>query len=146
MAEWLSSRAPLRRPRVLLVQILGADMALLIRPHWGGVPCATTRRTHNYNIQLCTGGIWGEKAERKKKDWQHLLAQVPISKKRKKQEENPKSLWIQYELGPLHGAGEKCVVLRFPSLFLTPSVSFAFPLNLKVFFNIIPTLFSHHAK
>ena len=32
MAEWLSSRALLRRPRVLLVQTLGMDMALLIRP------------------------------------------------------------------------------------------------------------------
>ena len=28
VAEWLSSRAPLQRPRV---QILGADMALLVR-------------------------------------------------------------------------------------------------------------------
>ena len=31
-AEWLSSRALLRRPRVSLVQILGADMAPLVRP------------------------------------------------------------------------------------------------------------------
>ena len=30
VAEWLSSRAPLRRPRV---RLLGADMALLVRPH-----------------------------------------------------------------------------------------------------------------
>ncbi|GAA9202137.1 hypothetical protein BTM366_14960 [Helicobacter pylori] len=35
------------------------------------------------NIQLCTVGIWGEKAG-KKKDWQELLAQVPIFKKKKK--------------------------------------------------------------
>ena len=42
MAEWLSSRAPLQRPRV---QILGADMELLVRPRWGGVPHPTTRRT-----------------------------------------------------------------------------------------------------
>ena len=37
-------------------------------------------------MQLCTGGIWGEKAGGKKnqnKDWQLLLAQVPIFKKRK---------------------------------------------------------------
>ena len=32
MAEWLSLRAPLRRPRVLLVRILGVDMAPLVRP------------------------------------------------------------------------------------------------------------------
>ena len=46
-AEWLGSRAALPRPRVLLVRILGVDVALLIRPHWGGVPRATARRTHN---------------------------------------------------------------------------------------------------
>ena len=32
VAEWLSSRAPLWRPRVSPVRILGADMAPLIRP------------------------------------------------------------------------------------------------------------------
>uniref|UniRef100_A0A9L0IEY9 Proteasome subunit beta type-4 n=1 Tax=Equus asinus TaxID=9793 RepID=A0A9L0IEY9_EQUAS len=32
MAEWLSSCAALQRPRVSLVQILGADMAPLIKP------------------------------------------------------------------------------------------------------------------
>ena len=30
------------------------------------------------NIQLCTRGIWGGKAEERKKDWQQLLAQVLI--------------------------------------------------------------------
>ena len=35
-------------------------------------------------MQLCTGGIWGEKAEKEKKDWQQLLAQVPIFKKNNK--------------------------------------------------------------
>ena len=34
-------------------------------------------------MQLRTRGIWGEKAE-EKKDWQQLLAQVPILKKNKK--------------------------------------------------------------
>ena len=47
MAEWLSSHAWLRRPRVSPVRILGADVALLVRPCWGSVPCATTERTHN---------------------------------------------------------------------------------------------------
>ena len=33
-------------------------------------------------MQLCTGGIVGEKAKKgKKNDWQQLLAQVPILKK-----------------------------------------------------------------
>ena len=32
VAEWLSSHALLRQPRVSLVQILGADLALLIKP------------------------------------------------------------------------------------------------------------------
>ena len=47
VAVWLSLHAPLWRPRVSPVQILGTDMAPLIKPCWGGVPHATTRRTHN---------------------------------------------------------------------------------------------------
>ena len=47
MAEWSSSRSLLRQPRVSPVRILGRHMAPLIRPCWGGVPQATTRRTHN---------------------------------------------------------------------------------------------------
>ena len=46
VAKWLSSHALLRRPRVSSVQILGVDTAPLIKPCWGGVPHATTRRTH----------------------------------------------------------------------------------------------------
>ena len=35
-------------------------------------------------MQLCTGEVWGEEAEKKKEeDWQQLLAQVPIFKKQK---------------------------------------------------------------
>ena len=29
------------------------------------------------------GEVWGDKAEKKKKDWQRLLAQVPILKKKR---------------------------------------------------------------
>ena len=47
VAEWLSSCAPLWWPGVLLVQILGMDMAPLTRPCSGGVPRATTRRPCN---------------------------------------------------------------------------------------------------
>ena len=87
MARCLSSCTPLWWPRVSPVQILGADMALLIRPCWGGVPHSTTRGTHNYNIQLCTGGLWEEEEEKKKKEyWQQMLAQVPIFKRKNKTE------------------------------------------------------------
>ena len=66
MAEWLNLCAPLQRPRVSLVRILGANMAPLIGPRWGSVPHATTK-----NTQLCTGGIWGEKGKTKslKRKW-----------------------------------------------------------------------------
>ena len=75
-------------PRVLPVQILGADTAPLFRPCWGGVPHSTTRGTHNRNVQLCTGGLWEEEEEEgEKKDWQQMLAQVPILKKKKFQRE-----------------------------------------------------------
>ena len=47
VAEWLSLHVLLQRPRVSLVRILGTDMTPLIKPRWGGVPHATTRRTHN---------------------------------------------------------------------------------------------------
>ena len=83
MGEWLSSHALLPWPRVSLVQTLGADMAPLIRPQWGGVPPATTRRTHNQKIyNYVLGGFVREKAENKKEVWQQLLAQVPIFKKK----------------------------------------------------------------
>ena len=40
--------------------------------------------TTEKNIQLCSGGTWGEKKqEKKKEDWQQLLAQVPSFKKKK---------------------------------------------------------------
>ena len=34
------------------------------------------------------GGVWGNKAEKKKEDWQQLLAQVRIFKKKKKDKAN----------------------------------------------------------
>ena len=31
------------------------------------------------NIQLCTGGLWGEEEEEEEEDdWQQMLAQMPI--------------------------------------------------------------------
>ena len=67
MAEWLSSRAALRQPRVLPVHILGADMALLIkpsrqRPHMPQLEGPTTK-----NTKLRTGGLWGAKGKIKNK-------------------------------------------------------------------------------
>ena len=47
VAEWLGSRALLLQPRVLPVRVLGADMALLIGPCWGGVPHATAGGTQS---------------------------------------------------------------------------------------------------
>ena len=38
------------------------------------------------NTQLCTGGLWGEKEE-EKKDWQQMLAQMPIFKKKRNKKE-----------------------------------------------------------
>ena len=58
VAEWLSSCAPLRWPRVLPVQILGTDLAPFIKPCWGGFPHATTKI-----YQLCTGRLWGEEGK-----------------------------------------------------------------------------------
>ena len=84
MAEWLSSLALLQWPRVSPVRILGVDLALLIRPCWGGISHSTTRRICNENIQLCTGGLWGEEDKRRKEDWQQMLARVPIFKKKTK--------------------------------------------------------------
>ena len=46
----------------------GKDMALLINPGRGGVPHGGARRTYNSNIQLCTGGLRGEAAGKKKKE------------------------------------------------------------------------------
>ena len=62
MAKWLSLRALLRQPRVSLVPILGADLALLIKPCWGSFPHSRTRRTYNYVL-----GDFGEKKKKKKK-------------------------------------------------------------------------------
>ena len=64
MAEWLSSRACCRGPSVSLVRILGADIALLVTPHWGSVPHATTRRTHSNEYTTMYQGALGRKRKR----------------------------------------------------------------------------------
>ena len=65
MAEWFKLMAPLWKPRVLPVQILGVDKAPLIRPCQGGIPHATLEGPTTKNIQLCTGGF-GEKKKKMK--------------------------------------------------------------------------------
>ena len=81
MAKGLSSRAPLWWARVLPVQILGMDLALLTRPCWAAShtakPEGPTTRIYNYTL-----GVFREK-KKKKEDWQQMLAQVPIFKKKK---------------------------------------------------------------
>ena len=59
VAEWLSSRPPLQ-----LVRIRGADVALLIKPRWGSVPHATTRRTHNEEYTTMYQGALGRKRKK----------------------------------------------------------------------------------
>ena len=87
MAEWLSSRAPRRRPSVSLVRILGADMHCSSNhteaaSHMPQLEGPTTK-----NIQLCNGGLWGEKGKnkifKKKKikliNYHHKLIKLPIN-------------------------------------------------------------------
>ena len=64
VAEWLSSQALLRWPRILLVWILGTDAALLIKPCWGSIPQSTARRTTTTIYNYVLGGF----GEKKKKD------------------------------------------------------------------------------
>ena len=66
MAEWLSSCAQLQVAQCFLVQILGVDMALLIKPRWGSVPHATTRRTHNEEYTTMYWGALGRKRKKNK--------------------------------------------------------------------------------
>ena len=47
VAEWLSLRAPLWRPRVSSVWILGADLTPLIKPCSGSIPHSRTRSTYS---------------------------------------------------------------------------------------------------
>ena len=69
MAEWLSSRAPLRQPRVSLVQTLGADTWHHSSGHAEAVshmPQLEGPTTKIYLYTTMYWGLWGEKAERKK--------------------------------------------------------------------------------
>ena len=81
MAEWLSSRAPLQRPRVSAGLILGVDMAPLISHAAGAshMPQLGGPTTKIYNYVL--GGFGEKKQEKNKKEgWRQMLAQVSIFK------------------------------------------------------------------
>ena len=67
MAEWLSSRAPLRQPRVSLVQILGMEMAPLIKPHEVASHIAETEGPTTNTYSYVLGGFREKKKVKKKK-------------------------------------------------------------------------------
>ena len=80
MAEWLSSCALLPwQPGVSPVRILGTDVAPLIKPCWGSIPHATTRRTHNWKY---TTMYWGRKRKNKilKKRERNRNSSSPLEK------------------------------------------------------------------
>ena len=54
-----------RRPSVSLVRVLGADMALLVKPRWGSVPHATAGRTHGEEYTTVYWGALGRKRKNK---------------------------------------------------------------------------------
>ena len=73
MAKWLVSRALLQQPKVSQVRILGADLALLIRPCWGGVPQSRTKKDLKLEYATVYWGALGRRRKRKKKEeenWQ----------------------------------------------------------------------------
>ena len=67
MAEWLSSHTTLRGPRGF--RWFGS-WARTWHCSSGHIEAAS--HMPQLNIQLCTGGIWGRKSRKKKKDWQQL--------------------------------------------------------------------------
>ena len=68
-AKWLGSCAVLWWPRVSSVQIVDVGLVLLIRPCYGGIPHSRAGGTYSWNVQLCTGVLWGEEEE--EKNWPH---------------------------------------------------------------------------
>ena len=79
MAEWLSLPAPLWWPRVRILAWTWHRSSGRIEAA-SHIPQLEEPATKIYN---CVRGCWGDKAEKKKKDWQQLLAQVPIFNKKK---------------------------------------------------------------
>ena len=79
VAKWLCSHTPLQWHRVSLTQTLGSDLIHAeAESHIAQLEGSTTR-IYNYVL-----GDFGEKKEKKEaaEDWQQMLAQVPIFKKK----------------------------------------------------------------
>ena len=68
VAQWLSLHALLWRPGVHQFGYWAQTYTLLIKPCCGSIPHGRTRRTCNYNIQLCAVALG-----RKKKKRNHVL-------------------------------------------------------------------------
>ena len=80
MGEWLSSRSLLQWPRVLLGHRQGSIHQAMLSEAASHItqPEALTARIYNYVL----GGFGEKKEKRKKEDWQQMLAQMPIFKKK----------------------------------------------------------------
>ena len=81
MAEWLSSCAPLWWAKVLLVGIVGADLALIIKPCWGR--CPTKQNQKDLHLGYTTV-YWGALGRRRRKKEKRLATDVSSGPKFKK--------------------------------------------------------------
>ena len=81
MAEWLSLHTLLQRPGVFWFGSWAQTYTPLIKPCCGCIPHRRTRRTYNWDIQLCAGALGREKKE---EDWQQRLTQGQSSREMKK--------------------------------------------------------------
>ena len=66
MAEWVSLRTQLQRPRVRQFGSWAQTHVLFIKPCCGSIPPRRTRMTYNEDIQLCAGALGREKKEEKR--------------------------------------------------------------------------------
>ena len=67
MAEWLSSACSALAAQGFAGSDPGHGHGSVHQAMLRWNPHSTTRGTHNWNIQLCTGGIWGEEKGGKKR-------------------------------------------------------------------------------
>ena len=81
MAKWLGSCALLRRPSVLPVRILGMNLA----PSSHVEGASYTAQLGGPTTRICgfvLGALGRRKGRKKKTDWQRILAQAPVLKKK----------------------------------------------------------------
>ena len=72
VAEWLSLHTPLQVAQCFVGLDPGHGHGTAHQAMLRQRPTCHNQR-HPQHAQLCTGGLWGEEAE--KKDWQQVLAQ-----------------------------------------------------------------------